>query len=410
MPSAEELAFLARIREQPDDDGPRLIFADWLDERNDPRGEFIRVQCALARLPADDPRGEILRQREQELRKLHDAVWTDPLKGIASGWEFRRGLLEAVTVEGSAFIDRGEELFHLGPIRSVRFLEAAKCLPAVMQMPLLGHIRELDLCNSYIGNGGVVTIARAKHLNRLEVLNLSFNDLTDQGLRTLADAGNLENLRTLFLNDNRQISTPGIRALADSAHFANLRSLDLSGNGLSESAIKVLINGELLKQLDAVALQGNNIGDSGVKALADSDLLRRMLARSPILDLSRNNIGPLGARALAESPLVEALETLILDNNSIADAGMRSLAQSPYLVRLQRLHVSENRIGDAGVLALARSDRPRTLNFIDLTHNFVTLDSISALDEAATAFDWRKQIVKRLDPGTHLRAVRPGVG
>jgi hypothetical protein len=48
------------------------------------------------------------------------------------------------------------------------------------------------------------------------------------------------------------------------------------------------------------------------------------------------------------------------------------------------------------------------LTFIDLTRNFVTSDSIRALDEAATGFDWRKQIVKRLDPGTHLRAVRPG--
>ena len=89
---------------------------------------------------------------------------------------------------------------------------------------------------------------------------------------SLADAANLENLRELLLNDNRQISTPGIRALADSANFANLRLLDLSGNGLNESAIKVLINGESLKLLDAVSLQGNNIGDSGVKALAEGAL------------------------------------------------------------------------------------------------------------------------------------------
>ncbi len=41
-------AFLQAIIERPDDDAPRLIYADWLDERGDPRGEFIRVQCALA--------------------------------------------------------------------------------------------------------------------------------------------------------------------------------------------------------------------------------------------------------------------------------------------------------------------------------------------------------------------------
>ena len=37
-------AFLQAIRDAPDDDAPRLIYADWLDERGDPRGEFIRVQ------------------------------------------------------------------------------------------------------------------------------------------------------------------------------------------------------------------------------------------------------------------------------------------------------------------------------------------------------------------------------
>ena len=39
-------AFLQAIIENPDDDAPRLLYADWLEERGDPRGEFIRVQCA----------------------------------------------------------------------------------------------------------------------------------------------------------------------------------------------------------------------------------------------------------------------------------------------------------------------------------------------------------------------------
>src|SRR5690348_10440338 len=44
-----EEAFLASILENPDDDAPRLIYADWLDEqgRHD-RAEFIRIQCELA--------------------------------------------------------------------------------------------------------------------------------------------------------------------------------------------------------------------------------------------------------------------------------------------------------------------------------------------------------------------------
>jgi uncharacterized protein (TIGR02996 family) len=42
--------FLRAIVAAPDDDLPRLIFADWLDEYGEgERAEFIRVQCELAR-------------------------------------------------------------------------------------------------------------------------------------------------------------------------------------------------------------------------------------------------------------------------------------------------------------------------------------------------------------------------
>jgi uncharacterized protein (TIGR02996 family) len=46
----EEQALLATIFATPEDDAPRLIYADWLDEHGQPeRAEFIRVQCELAR-------------------------------------------------------------------------------------------------------------------------------------------------------------------------------------------------------------------------------------------------------------------------------------------------------------------------------------------------------------------------
>lgn len=45
-------AFIRAIIARPDDDLPRLIYADWLDENQEPeRAEFIRVQCELVRHP-----------------------------------------------------------------------------------------------------------------------------------------------------------------------------------------------------------------------------------------------------------------------------------------------------------------------------------------------------------------------
>jgi uncharacterized protein (TIGR02996 family) len=54
---------LAAVVRAPDDDGPRLIYADWLEERGDPaRAELIRVQCALAAGPPDDQRPRLERR------------------------------------------------------------------------------------------------------------------------------------------------------------------------------------------------------------------------------------------------------------------------------------------------------------------------------------------------------------
>ena len=54
-------ALLAAILADPDDDTPRLAYADWLGESGDAdRAEFIRLQCAIAARDPDqvDPADE----------------------------------------------------------------------------------------------------------------------------------------------------------------------------------------------------------------------------------------------------------------------------------------------------------------------------------------------------------------
>jgi uncharacterized protein (TIGR02996 family) len=49
-------AFQAEIIANPDDDGARLVYADWLEDNGDPnRAEFIRAQIRLASWPGWDP-------------------------------------------------------------------------------------------------------------------------------------------------------------------------------------------------------------------------------------------------------------------------------------------------------------------------------------------------------------------
>ncbi len=52
----EKQAFLNAIIDEPDDDALRLIYADWLDDHDEPeRAEFIRAQCDLASISIADP-------------------------------------------------------------------------------------------------------------------------------------------------------------------------------------------------------------------------------------------------------------------------------------------------------------------------------------------------------------------
>jgi uncharacterized protein (TIGR02996 family) len=68
--------FLQAIIEDPDNDNPRLVYADWLEEHGQPdKAEYLRVQCTLARLPEGDPQRRELEERERGLLANHLGGW-----------------------------------------------------------------------------------------------------------------------------------------------------------------------------------------------------------------------------------------------------------------------------------------------------------------------------------------------
>src|SRR4051812_45648719 len=115
--------FLQAIVEAPDDDAPRLIYADWLEDQGGDAGagraEFIRLQCARARLPAWDPTARELAWRERALLAEHERAWVGPVRDLARRWSFRRGFVEEVTLSAGVLLRRGAELFRLAPVRHV---------------------------------------------------------------------------------------------------------------------------------------------------------------------------------------------------------------------------------------------------------------------------------------------------
>src|SRR5262245_55108850 len=103
----QEQGFLQAIVADPEDEGVRLIYADWLEEQGNPRGEFIRLQCELEKLSADDPRRPDLEAREKQLLAEHANEWLGPLRGELVDWRFHRGFVDFVDMDASTCFGEG---------------------------------------------------------------------------------------------------------------------------------------------------------------------------------------------------------------------------------------------------------------------------------------------------------------
>src|SRR5262245_45513469 len=107
-----EAAFLSDIAEHPDDDAPRLIFADWLDDHGrSAQAEFIRVQCELARTDPGDPRAVELRCRAHKLETWYGKGFLDRhLRRGLRAWSFQRGMVEGISLDVATLVEKGPKI------------------------------------------------------------------------------------------------------------------------------------------------------------------------------------------------------------------------------------------------------------------------------------------------------------
>lgn len=197
-----DASFLAAILDDPDDTALRLIYADWLEERGDPRGEFIRLQCEPDRLgrPA-------LAVRERQLLEQHGRDWAGPLALVAEELEFRRGFVEKITVTPRTFLAHAAELLALAPLRHVHFYRRNDIsiheVMDLVQSPFLGRLATVQLSSDRgIRDDAAGVLAAAPRLAHLACLDLSNNWIKNAGARLLADSPHLARLPQVRLARN----------------------------------------------------------------------------------------------------------------------------------------------------------------------------------------------------------------
>jgi uncharacterized protein (TIGR02996 family) len=99
----QERHFLAAIEAQPDDRTSRLVYADWLDERGDSRGELIRIEEEMRGIPIHSDRYWQLKPRRNELRRSAGKLWLKQMsygtpyepvfRDVTDGWKERWRLI-----------------------------------------------------------------------------------------------------------------------------------------------------------------------------------------------------------------------------------------------------------------------------------------------------------------------------
>jgi uncharacterized protein (TIGR02996 family) len=317
----------AAVLAAPDDDAPRLAYADWLAEHGDPRGEMIALAVARARLPAGDPRGTELWEREKTLWERHGEEWRAPYGTLLP--EYSRGFLETLIGSPAQLAEFGLAAARDGCVRGLKLQARAPDeidIQALIE-PLLPHIRLRDL-----------SCWRAV--------------LPIDPLRTLLSYPAMHDLESLFL-DRVPLGDAGVAMLA-TARLTRLRSLTLRSAGLTRSALRELAAWP--GTLQTLRLSGNEFGAASVASLVAAPALRELST----LDLSGTGIAGPDVDALADASL--PLVSLDLSNNPLGTTAVARIAASESFARLTRLGLADTDMGSAGLDALLASTHlPRTL-------------------------------------------------
>ncbi len=201
-----EEAFLQDILDDPDDDAPRLIFADWLEEHGELlRAEFIRADCELANLSEGDPRQTEVAMRAHALRQRYEPVWrkTIPEWAAPLRLQLHRGFGAGIYTTTSTFLRLGWRALRAYPIQHADLSGVVAFLNKLTRSRLLASLRSLELADYRIGTEEARQLAACPHLAGLSALRIEgSNSIGPEGARALAESPYLANLAKLTLATN----------------------------------------------------------------------------------------------------------------------------------------------------------------------------------------------------------------
>jgi uncharacterized protein (TIGR02996 family) len=218
-----------------DDNAPRLILADWLEDHGLPeRAELVRLQCRLADWVPDWQERQTLIARQYDLIATHQENWLGPLTKLCHRVEFVRGLCR-VWVKGNVFAAprSGKALTATRAtalIEQVRVVECQDLAPLAAR-PWVGWVPGLSLVGLDLDADAVAPLLNSSHLDHLVDLDLTGNRCLETGLLDRVDSDVFARLTRLAVR-SPLFSPVHLTGLLD-RFGPRLRELDLGAGVLS---------------------------------------------------------------------------------------------------------------------------------------------------------------------------------
>jgi uncharacterized protein (TIGR02996 family) len=375
-------ALLEAVFAEPDDDAPRLVYADWLEEHGDEhdraRAEFIRLQCAIAQLDEDDPRYAELARRQSRLWNRNARRWRAGVGPALRDSPFVRGFpypKERRNYSPANFLRHAETALGEAPswqidlrpgkpadmgrlaaspllarIDSLRLADTDESTAEVLAAPRLRQLRALEVWGNLTGATAGALIANAGQ-GGLRELQLWYGEGEDGLLLLLG--GTWPDLRKLELFNNRGLSREELRDAIEPSGFPSLRSLsyihhdDERGNAVSPGF------GPMTGQPRQLQVWWDRLRPADLPELlgaARPDVLRHLSVMSA-------SLGDPGARWLAVAENLSGLRSLNLCESGVGKRGAQALLRSPVLAGLSMLNLNGNPAAEDPAIQAALAER-----------------------------------------------------
>jgi uncharacterized protein (TIGR02996 family) len=257
----EHLPFLHAIVASPDDDLPRLVYADYLEESGVPscvaRAHFIRQQTEMQRYQRGSKEFDRLYHEVEELLDEHILEWIAELelphpnhddRHFIYTWE--RGFIEGIFASWADLLELSRSPSKPLDRIPVRHLTLRRTVATEYETPgtpeIAAFLERVHMLRLTFADAFSDSILQLPAMKNLHTLDLSDNPITDRALLQLVHQLHAlpsgRTLRTIDLSRCSLLTTASVHTLASARGLNHVDRLILRGLHIQYRDMQVLVN------------------------------------------------------------------------------------------------------------------------------------------------------------------------